>query len=200
MEFIMNSMIIELASSVKDYRDLADKAERINVFANTLNDVSKKLVLDESIEERFSECICQVLDELAEFDFFCDWNNVWNRIRHDVLNGEDDLELKKQFFNKLPFSEQIKIHNTWRKDILSRYQRTLTFMDRAYGNMITKDRYEILSDAISFLETFAFLENYWIEECPVYDLPDANAYGRNVFHQLEFPVDVEDKIMEIWNQ
>ena len=70
----MNSMIIELASSVKDFRDLADKAERIAVFANTLNEIKGKLVLDESIKERFSDCICQVLDELAEFDFFCDWN------------------------------------------------------------------------------------------------------------------------------
>lgn len=196
----MNSMIIELASSVRDFQDLADKAERIAVFANTLNEIRGKLVLDESIKERFSECICQVLDELAEFDFFCDWNNVWAIIKHDVLNGKDDLELKKQFFSNLPYSEQIKIYNSWRKDILSRYQRTLTFMDAAYSNIVTKDVYEILSDAISFLETFTFLENYWMEDYPVYDLPDADAYGRNVFHQLEFPVDVEDKIMEIWNQ
>lgn len=200
--------ILELAISVRDYQDMADKAEKIAVFCNNLAEASDKF--EDAVFEGhdgyeykwdvFRSLMRDVLDAAAEFVEIPSWDDVWHRIDLEVFNEQAGLELKKQFYDGLPYSEQIKIYNSWRKNILPRFYNLLSYLADLEDGIVTSSAMEILDDAISFLETFTFMENYWMEDFPVHNLPSIQEYGNMIIQQLDLPENVEREAQFFWNK
>ncbi|MGN1166096.1 MAG: hypothetical protein ACI4S2_06720 [Lachnospiraceae bacterium] len=203
MDVMGKHQILELAISVRDYQDMAEKAEEISVFMNNLARAAarfEEFIEDEQKRDVFSSFIGDVLDAAAEFVEIPSWDDVWHRIDLEVFGEQAGLELKKQFYLGLSYEAQIKIYNQWRKNILGRFYNLLSYLADLDDGIVTSDAFEILDDAISFFETFAFIENYWINDFPVYNLPSVKDYGLTVINQLNLPENVYREAQFFWNK